>query len=98
LMDLTSSFVYCRLHGSQELYASGYDAEALDTWAQRVVTWAWGGEVYNGRRASKHDAPTRKRRDVYVYFDNDMKVRAPFDAAQLRDRVHKLLAGRGEEP
>jgi uncharacterized protein YecE (DUF72 family) len=31
------------------------------------------------------------RRDVFVYFDNDMKVRAPFDAAQLRDRVRKLL-------
>src|SRR3984885_8402426 len=96
LMDLTSSFVYCRLHGSQELYASGYDAEALDIWARRVVTWARGGEVYDGRRASKHDAPKRKRRDVFVYFDNDMKVRAPFAAAQLRDRVHKLLAGRGE--
>jgi uncharacterized protein YecE (DUF72 family) len=40
------NFAYCRLHASQELYASGYDAEALDTWAQRVVTWAWGGEVY----------------------------------------------------
>ncbi len=98
LMDLTSSFVYCRLHGSQELYASGYDAEALDIWARRVVTWAWGGEVYDGRRASKRDAPKRKRRDVFVYFDNDMKVRAPFDAAQLRDRVHKLLAEYREEP
>jgi len=97
LMDVTSGFVYCRLHGSQELYASGYDAEALDTWARRVVTWAWGGEVYDGRRASKRDAAKRKRRDVFVYFDNDMKVRAPFDAAQLRDRVYKLLAGRGEE-
>jgi uncharacterized protein YecE (DUF72 family) len=93
LMDLTSSFVYCRLHGSQELYASGYDADALDIWARRVVTWAEGGEVYDGRRASQHDAPKRKRRDVFVYFDNDMKVRAPYDAAQLRDRVQKLLAG-----
>jgi len=92
LMDLTSSFVYCRLHGSEQLYASGYDAAALDTWARRIVTWARGGEVYDGRRASKRDAPKRKRRDVFVYFDNDMKVRAPFDAAQLRDRVHKLLA------
>ena len=25
LMDLTSDFVYCRLHGSEVLYASGYD-------------------------------------------------------------------------
>jgi uncharacterized protein YecE (DUF72 family) len=94
LMDLTSSFVYCRLHGNEELYASGYDPDALDTWARRIVTWARGGEVYDGRRASDRDAPKRNRRDVFVYFDNDMKVRAPFDAAQLRERVNKLLAGR----
>jgi len=87
LMDITSGFIYCRLHGSKELYASGYDAEALDIWAHRIVTWARGGEVDDGRRASDRNATKRKRRDVFVYFDNDMKVRAPLDAAQLRDRV-----------
>jgi uncharacterized protein YecE (DUF72 family) len=96
-MDLTSSFVYCRLHGSKELYSSGYDAEALDIWARRIVTWASGGEVYDGRRASERDALKRTRRDVFVYFDNDMKVRAPFDAAQLRDRVDNLLARSRED-
>jgi uncharacterized protein YecE (DUF72 family) len=93
LMDLTSAFVYCRLHGSEQLYASGYEADALDIWAQRVVAWARGEEVTDGRKASTRDAPKRKRRDVFVYFDNDMKVRAPFDAEQLRIRVNKLLAG-----
>ncbi len=39
LMDLTSDFIYCRLHGSEELYASGYDDDALDTWARRVRAW-----------------------------------------------------------
>ncbi len=91
LMDLTAGFVYCRLHGSEQLYASGYSSDALDVWARRVVTWASGGEVYDGRRASKHDAPRRQGRDVYVYFDNDMKVRAPFDAEQLKAKVDKLL-------
>jgi uncharacterized protein YecE (DUF72 family) len=28
-----------------------------------------------------------QRRDVYVYFDNDAKVHAPFDAMRLRERV-----------
>jgi uncharacterized protein YecE (DUF72 family) len=92
LMDVTSNFVYCRLHGSEELYASGYEAEALDIWADRVVAWAQGGEVDNGRKASTRKAARRKRRDVFVYFDNDMKVRAPFDAEQLSARVTKLLA------
>jgi uncharacterized protein YecE (DUF72 family) len=49
--------------------------------------------VSDGRRASTRDAAKRKHRDVLVYFDNDMKVRAPFDAEQLRDRVTRLLAG-----
>jgi uncharacterized protein YecE (DUF72 family) len=92
LMDVTSNFVYCRLHGSEELYASGYEAEALDIWANRVVAWAQGGEVDNGRKASARKASRRKRRDVFVYFDNDMKVRAPFDAEQLSARVTRLLA------
>ena len=97
LVDVTSDFVYCRLHGSEQLYASGYEADALDIWARRVLAWARGEEVTDGRRAGTRDAPKRKRRDVFVYFDNDMKVRAPFDAEQLRDRVTRLLAGTAPE-
>jgi uncharacterized protein YecE (DUF72 family) len=92
LMDMTSNFVYCRLHGSEELYASGYGPKALDIWAHRVVAWASGEEVEDGKKASERDAPKRKGRDVFVYFDNDIKVRAPFDAEQLRERVTRLLA------
>ncbi|WP_348268164.1 DUF72 domain-containing protein [Edaphobacter paludis] len=89
LMDVTADFVYCRLHGSEELYASGYGDAALDVWAQRIATWASGGQP-EGRRASAVGADVCPR-DVYVYFDNDIKVRAPFDAQGLRDRVDKLL-------
>lgn len=92
LADVTSNFVYCRLHGSEVLYASGYEAEALDLWANRIVAWATGGEVEDCRKASTRPAPRRKRRDVFVYFDNDINVRAPFDAAQLMNRVSSLLA------
>jgi uncharacterized protein YecE (DUF72 family) len=89
LMDVTSDFVYCRLHGSEQLYASGYGDDALDTWAHRVATWAAGGQP-EGRRASMVGAMVQPR-EVYVYFDNDMKVRAPFDAQGLRSRTDKLL-------
>ena len=89
-MDLTSDFVYCRLHGSEELYTSGYDDKALDDWAARVATWAKGGEPAGAERI---DGQGRKRRrDVFVYFDNDTKVRAPFDAKALTERVDRLLA------
>jgi len=39
--DLTADFVYCRLHGAEELYASGYTDSALDKWATK------SGEVQN---------------------------------------------------
>jgi len=90
LMDVTSDFVYCRLHGSQELYASGYGDKALDTWARRVAAWARGGEPSDAERVGPK-AP-RHRRDVFVYFDNDQKVRAPVDAKALTERVSALLS------
>ena len=73
LRDVTSDFVYVRLHGDTELYASGYDDDALDTWAASVRDWAEAGS------------------DVYVYFDNDMKVRAPYDAMALSERLATLI-------
>lgn len=34
--DLTSSFVYVRLHGSKRLYTSGYGPKELSRWAARI--------------------------------------------------------------
>lgn len=93
LMDVTSDFVYCRLHGSEELYASGYSDEALDEWATHIATWARGDEHPSQEKAAANiPAMQREQRDVFVYFDNDAKVRAPFDALGLTERVRKLLA------
>ncbi|TXH36781.1 MAG: DUF72 domain-containing protein [Rhodospirillaceae bacterium] len=92
LMDLTSDFIYCRLHGSEELYASGYDSRALTQWGKRVVAWAQGSEPKDAKRILDKAAPKRAKRDVYVYFDNDMKVKAPGDATKLTKRVEKALA------
>jgi uncharacterized protein YecE (DUF72 family) len=86
LTDVTSDFVYCRLHGSEQLYTSGYGDKVLSVWADRIRAWAKGGDA-NGPRASKTPAPRRKSRDVYVYFDNDAKVRAPFDALALKQKL-----------
>jgi uncharacterized protein YecE (DUF72 family) len=91
LMDLTADFVYCRLHGSEVLYTSGYDDEALDRWAARVAAWAHGEEPKDAEHVIDAPGPSRPARDVFVYFDNDAKVRAPFDARALIGRVKKLL-------
>ena len=67
--EVTADFVYVRLHGSRQLYASSYTDEELDEWARKIARWRKG------------------KRDVYVYFDNDMKTHAPFDALRLVERV-----------
>jgi uncharacterized protein YecE (DUF72 family) len=90
--DVTADFMYLRLHGAEELYASGYDDAALDHWAARIRAWHGGSEPADAQRVGRR-APKRARRDVYVYFDNDRKVRAPFDAQRLIERVN---APRGE--
>ncbi|HYH83144.1 MAG TPA: DUF72 domain-containing protein [Longimicrobium sp.] len=85
--DLTSDFVYVRLHGAVELYASGYSDEQLDWWAARIREWRRGCEPADRTCVSPVDAPGAKARDVYVYFDNDAKVHAPFDAMRLMERL-----------
>jgi uncharacterized protein YecE (DUF72 family) len=87
LEDLCADFVYLRLHGDKELYASGYSDEALDNWARRIATWRGGRQVDDARLASPKPAARRARRDVFCYFDNDVKVHAPYDAARLCERL-----------
>lgn len=97
LMDVTADFVYCRLHGSEVLYASGYEEEAIQTWGRRVANWAQGGEEREGRHACQKPAAKCKKRDIYVYFDNDAKVRAPADAQALDREVKRLLGIQKQE-
>jgi uncharacterized protein YecE (DUF72 family) len=85
LHDVSSDFVYVRLHGEQELYVSGYDPPVLDRWAARIRSWRLGGTPTDGRTLGPPAPP--QPRDVFVYFDNDVKVRAPFDAIALAERL-----------
>ena len=55
LFDITADFMYCRLHGSEKLYSSGYTPEAIEVWAGRVLAWSRGEEVSDGTKASPHD-------------------------------------------
>ena len=81
--DVTADFVYLRLHGAEEIYVSGYTDSALQWWAQRVQAWSEGREPSDAHRIFDKPPQKRRSRDVYVYFDNDAKVKAPFDAMAL---------------
>ena len=84
--DVTADFLYLRLHGDQEIYASGYTDEALTRWAQRIRLWREGLQPHDAHLISQHQPP-RIPRDIYCYFDNDIKVRAPFDAQSLISKL-----------
>lgn len=84
----TADFMYVRLHGDEVLYTSGYDEDALAYWAARVQAWRAGVEPDDAARLDAVRPPKRPR-DVYVYFDNDAKVRAPFDAMRLIELLER---------
>lgn len=81
--DVTAPFVYVRLHGDTHLYTSGYSDDALAEWARRIRSWRKGGQAVGDPRIARALPPKRASRDVYVYFDNDAKVKAPGDALTL---------------
>jgi uncharacterized protein YecE (DUF72 family) len=92
--DVTADFVYVRLHGDKKIYESGYSGAALDLWAKRIEAWRNGGQVCDAKTTSTNP-PRRKKRDVYVYFDNDIKVHAPEDAARLERKLVSLRRRQG---
>ncbi|WP_081770080.1 DUF72 domain-containing protein [Luteimonas huabeiensis] len=94
LEDATADFMYLRLHGDEALYASGYGDAALDDWARRIAAWARGAQPRGARRAGPARVP-RIPRDVYCYFDNDIKAHAPFDAQALARRLGEDRPGAG---
>jgi uncharacterized protein YecE (DUF72 family) len=85
--DVCANFMYLRLHGDAELYASGYTDAALNSLAARIDAWSRGSEPPDARKISKAAAPTASQRDVFCYFDNTVKEKAPLNAAHLMEKL-----------
>lgn len=83
LHDVTSDFLYLRLHGATELYRSRYSDASLRGWAERLHTWRAGGQPDDGERVFPDARIKRVARDVFCYFDNTDKLHAPKNARQL---------------
>ena len=68
--EVTSDHVYVRLHGSQELYVSGYSDAELAGWARRIRRWLKAGlDVYvyfdnDAKVHAPHDAQRLMERFV----------------------------------
>ncbi|QRY77869.1 DUF72 domain-containing protein [Pseudomonas sp. PDNC002] len=95
--DLTAmDFVYLRLHGDQQLYASGYGDTALERWSQRIGRWQRGLQPADAKLFDTSTRGDRRHREVFCYFDNDIKVRAPYDASRLMALLGLELPDRQE--
>lgn len=81
--EVTTDFMYLRLHGSPFTYASEYTDDALKRWATAIHAWSTGSEPPDAARVTDLPPPTTRHRDVYVYFDNDGWAHAPQDALRL---------------
>ncbi len=96
-MDLTSDFVHCRLHGSEDLYSSGYDDKALDRWAKCVRAWTGGRERQDGDFVGDPADSMPTPRDVFLFFDNTDKRHAPLDAQRLMKKLGRTWAPPADE-
>ncbi|KQQ33404.1 hypothetical protein ASF61_09995 [Duganella sp. Leaf126] len=80
--DVTGNFVYARLLNARSARATGYTKPALKQWAETAGQWQQGGTpaalpLVGAARDSS------KPRDVFIYFINGAKERAPAAAQHL---------------
>jgi uncharacterized protein YecE (DUF72 family) len=92
--DVTTDFLYLRLHGEKQLYTGGYSDQTLERWARRIQLWEAGSLPDDIPRLLPAQAQSGARRDVFCYLDNtDGKLRAPTDAKRLLRKLG-LATGR----
>lgn len=87
LADLTADFVYARLMRSQGELSTGYPEPALHEWAEQARRWAAGDDAEALPHVGAPAASRGRPRDVFVYFINGAKERAPGAARALMDRL-----------
>jgi len=85
IADVSGDFAYARLMGTRAEVETGYDAEALDHWADIAKGWARGvsppGLPYNAE-----PAPVVPR-ETFVFFISGAKERNPAAARALIERL-----------
>ncbi len=89
IADVTGDFVYARLQTGRDDNPDCYTDKALDEWTERARLWAEGRVPADLPRADPAAEAPVKPRDVFVYFITEGKVRAPFGAMALMQRVKR---------
>src|SRR5690606_21507164 len=85
--DVTADCGYLPLHGHEELYASGYSADALDRWAERIRAWSRSDQPDDAHMIDPQRRIALRKRNAYCDVDYDIKVAAPCDARSVMERL-----------
>lgn len=87
--DITGPLVYARLMKSASSHPLGYAPARLDDWAAAAREWVAGGDPADLPHVEPPAAasPANAGREVYVYFINGAKERAPAAAQALLQRL-----------
>jgi uncharacterized protein YecE (DUF72 family) len=86
IADLTSDFVYLRLQDAKAEIETGYELTDLQKWAMLARSWEKGEEPEQFPLIAPRGSP-RQSRDVFVYFINGAKERAPAAAEAMIERL-----------
>ena len=80
--DVTADFVYARLRKAVATEPTGYSEADLQAWSKRAQLWAAGGAPEDLTYVTSAEPP-KKPRDVFIFFINGAKERAPAAAQHL---------------
>ena len=88
IADLTSDFVYLRLQEANAEIETGYGVQELQNWAKLARSWEKGLEPELLPLHALQGSPLQSR-DVFVYFINGAKERAPAAAEAMINILSK---------
>lgn len=82
MANITADFLYVRLRESVANEPTGYPKKQLTLWKTRAQLWAEGGDPDDLPKVQTTGCPSTPR-DVFVFFINGAKERAPAAAKHL---------------
>jgi uncharacterized protein YecE (DUF72 family) len=88
ISDITSSFIYARLRCAQADIPTGYSSADIEAWATRARLWSTGDYPQDLPRISSQP-PESEPRDVFIFFINGAKERAPAAAMGLIEALER---------
>lgn len=90
--DITSDHIYLRLHGDESFYRTQYEDSQINFFARRLQAWVQGRYPPHSQNLLNEEFSPPQ--DIFVYFDNDLKIHAPQNALKLQESMSPYLTPR----